>query len=1439
MNFLMSAFKMLSIKDDSGNLSARGIIGSTESLVEAVPLRTQVLLKIRPTSPPVQYENQYDVYTVENTSTLSVKHFNSSDAATRRSKLMNSSDDVIKKKFTFSRIFNFDTSQSKFFNDAIKPVVIDFLSSQSSTIMSYGTCDSGKTYTLFGTVSDPGIIPRSIELIYSSISCTLEPWFKPERVQSVINLNEFERNFEIDAKQRILFTKNTERSACEEAYEKLEKSELNMNLEILKDSMCSVWISFVEIYNDVIFDLLEVDAEGKNVQLKLATDKHGAPYIQGIRSICASTGSEAYQIMTTGQSRLTTASTANHRSSRSHSIFTIKLLKYEKNCELSDVKVSSLTFCDLAGTGRSQTRGGNTKQFQELKSINTSLSALSRCMKVITGGNRKQSAGPFRDCKLTRLFQQSLCSKTNTIFLINVNPTLDLLAETQSVLNFASLAMKLTSDSTKEEMKTCDPEMMNSSIMDNRSQKELRSQNEPDTGELLMKNKKLIDEIKKMKLLEIKKEYEIRRELSDFYSKQLNELDENWRKRMLAIEEEKKNLLQFSVSQVENFYKGKLDEYKNRKRRKTNQGDFEDFADLEIFETENIHFASQIISVRKSLESIKSENEMLSTQKNQQAYELSLIKDSLRKIAESSTKLKQDPNKSLQDSSFEKGDDGKVSLDAEVCSHLSWIREKLNEFFESKARMIESNSSQKLSSEAVQCDLVQTVVDGFCRELKMILDPDSVELPDLNDSLDSLEPVESRTCAAEDVTSTLSRLKQLILERMAKANKFEKENNEISNQFGILKREIVHRDAELMKVKEQFEESESQRRLLSKTVESLQMKLSTSKFFRSPEISMVEAETELYHGLTSPNRQSVGRLTNDLQLNSSASDSDKIDTSTTRSSSASSKDTLNDSGLASSVEIPVCRGKIEKCSQTSQVSESEHNQSFQDRLSQLKLDYNQMKIQHFQETSRVSELSQELMQIRDAMSTLKTNLEMRERTIIEYERKMNTDKLEIDHLKEEKKRLETECKELSENLQNTIAEYEKRLADSQLKLKVYEEGENRTARCLENYWEKSVNLGSELSMAYSELEKSTIKCFRDHVLKIDQLEKELSLKISNETKLEEKLMEYEKDFSTMNQLLEKVKYFENLLEKIENEKIELNEMMRDRAEDQEEIEEQMQNLVQKIEERDNEVSSLKSELNSIISTNLNNSRRAKDLGEEVTSLMGRMSQMKDEIIQSEQARRDLEKSSNDEIISLRNRLTIFEENAELLNVIHNTSDNQQKELDHFRSKLEEKERELEFFKKNRNATIQRYESLVHQLQDALKMNHHSGKFKKLFSQKQKYSISTPGEVHAGHPRESQRIEEWKSRSSNDNYPLLCSSVRSIQYSSSTGSYETLSNSRESSCLAMGCSYKSPGAGRRPPSQMYSEPCRDSSLPNNHESPSKRPNSKDPALHHDSKFRANF
>ena len=53
-------------------------------------------------------------------------------------------------KFTFSRIFNQDTTQADFFENTMLSTVKEFVEGQNCLVFTYGVTNSGKTYTIQG-----------------------------------------------------------------------------------------------------------------------------------------------------------------------------------------------------------------------------------------------------------------------------------------------------------------------------------------------------------------------------------------------------------------------------------------------------------------------------------------------------------------------------------------------------------------------------------------------------------------------------------------------------------------------------------------------------------------------------------------------------------------------------------------------------------------------------------------------------------------------------------------------------------------------------------------------------------------------------------------------------------------------------------------------------------------------------------------------------------------------------------------------------------------------------------------------------------------------------------------------------------------------------------------------------------------------------------------
>lgn len=98
--------------------------------------------------------------------------------------------------YSFSYVFDEDSSQKAVFENVALPMVDSFLHGRNGLLFTYGITGSGKTHTMTGTPLESGIMPRSLDVIFNSIGQLQAKRFvfKPDR------LNGFEVQNEQDAK---------------------------------------------------------------------------------------------------------------------------------------------------------------------------------------------------------------------------------------------------------------------------------------------------------------------------------------------------------------------------------------------------------------------------------------------------------------------------------------------------------------------------------------------------------------------------------------------------------------------------------------------------------------------------------------------------------------------------------------------------------------------------------------------------------------------------------------------------------------------------------------------------------------------------------------------------------------------------------------------------------------------------------------------------------------------------------------------------------------------------------------------------------------------------------------------------------------------------------------------------------------------------------------
>uniref|UniRef100_A0A5K3F5D3 Kinesin-like protein n=3 Tax=Mesocestoides corti TaxID=53468 RepID=A0A5K3F5D3_MESCO len=367
---------------------------------------------------------------------------------------------------SFSRVFAPDATQSDVFKTTLLPYVKSVLEGENVLFFTYGVTGSGKTYTMQGTPKDPGLVPRTLDTIFNSISTysTLKYVVKPN------GHNGFRLQTEAEAimdRQRLDYTSNPRNPYrsnlhCSSMDGRFVDTTV---LTVSQKSLYTVFISFIELYNDVIYDLLDASTGGCAKTINLHEDIHRNIYAHGVTELEVKASNEALKAYYQGQKRRRVGATAlNKDSSRSHGIFTIKIVRtgYDPNYDeviMDDslITVSQLCLVDLAGSERTSRSGTTGGRLKEAATINKSLLTLRKCVEVLRMNQVMQSSlnqsvqqqiVPYRDCKLTRIFKSFFEGCGQVAILICVHKTMEEYAETAHVLQFAGSSQQVSTTLT-------------------------------------------------------------------------------------------------------------------------------------------------------------------------------------------------------------------------------------------------------------------------------------------------------------------------------------------------------------------------------------------------------------------------------------------------------------------------------------------------------------------------------------------------------------------------------------------------------------------------------------------------------------------------------------------------------------------------------------------------------------------------------------------------------------------------------------------------------------------------------------------------------------------------------------------------------------------------------------------------------------------------------
>lgn len=357
---------------------------------------------------------------------------------------------------TFKYIFTGYSSQREVYDYVALPLLKEVLFGRNALLFTYGITGSGKTFTLTGEQNNPGIMPRVIYTIFNSIGDIQSP----KHMIKSDHLNGFELQTEADAEEdRLLEQKQNQRSlkrrpnvprSCTNIYE----NDGTTILAIKENNLYAVFISYTEIYNNTVYDLLdESGAITKTLQSKIIReDSNKNMYVNAVCEVEVKSAEEAFELFNLGQKRKRMAQTVlNSESSRSHSIFNIRVVQLEQPpqngviAERNVMKVAQLSLVDLAGSERTNRTQNTGSRLKEASNINNSLMCLRNCMEILrenqlTGSNRLV---PYRDSRLTLLFKNYFEGDGRVEMIVCTSPSCLDYDENVQVMRFAEMTQEV------------------------------------------------------------------------------------------------------------------------------------------------------------------------------------------------------------------------------------------------------------------------------------------------------------------------------------------------------------------------------------------------------------------------------------------------------------------------------------------------------------------------------------------------------------------------------------------------------------------------------------------------------------------------------------------------------------------------------------------------------------------------------------------------------------------------------------------------------------------------------------------------------------------------------------------------------------------------------------------------------------------------------------
>lgn len=282
---------------------------------------------------------------------------------------------TMKNAFSFDRVFGPASHNPEVFEE-ISQLVQSALDGYNVCIFCYGQTGSGKTFTM--SSPDDGMIPLAVQQIYAT-------------------------------------ARDLEEKGWKYALEG----------------------TFVEVYNEKLNDLLgkSEDLDKKKLDIR-HDDAKGKTLIVNAETMPLESPDMLESLLVrANKNRSVAATRANERSSRSHSVFVLRLTG--TNAITGERSEGTLNLVDLAGSERLGHSGATGERLKETQNINKSLSCLGDVIGALGSGKDKAHI-PYRNSKLTYLLQHSLGGNSKTLMFVMVSPMMAHLQETLTSLKFAT-----------------------------------------------------------------------------------------------------------------------------------------------------------------------------------------------------------------------------------------------------------------------------------------------------------------------------------------------------------------------------------------------------------------------------------------------------------------------------------------------------------------------------------------------------------------------------------------------------------------------------------------------------------------------------------------------------------------------------------------------------------------------------------------------------------------------------------------------------------------------------------------------------------------------------------------------------------------------------------------------------------------------------------------